>query len=137
MPLRIKPERGQVSENGSKPPAKESCDVLHDDEIGSKFASKSGNLAPEARPRALDANTAAGVGYVLAGEPAADDVNGNSIGSKTLCGKGSDVIVTGHLGPMLRQHAAAKGFDLAKGDGLKTARPLQAEGKSANPGKQV
>jgi len=31
MPFRIKPERGQVSENSSKSPPKQSCDVLHDD----------------------------------------------------------------------------------------------------------
>jgi hypothetical protein len=38
---------------------------------------------------------------------------------------------------MFRQHAAAEGFDLAEGDGLKTARPLQPERKAADAGKQV
>jgi hypothetical protein len=46
MPLRIIPERGQVSENVSKPPKKECCDVLHDDEAGSYLANKSGVIAP-------------------------------------------------------------------------------------------
>ena len=32
MPFRIKPERGQVPENSLKPPSKECCDVLHDDD---------------------------------------------------------------------------------------------------------
>jgi hypothetical protein len=31
VPFRIKPERGQVSENSLKAPSKQSCDVLHDD----------------------------------------------------------------------------------------------------------
>src|SRR5574343_985646 len=31
MPFRIKPERGQVSENSAKSPSKQSCDVFHDD----------------------------------------------------------------------------------------------------------
>jgi hypothetical protein len=35
MPLRIKPERGQVSENSLKAPSKQSCDVLHEDVAGS------------------------------------------------------------------------------------------------------
>jgi len=35
VPPRIIPERGQVSENVSKPSTKERCDVFHDDEGGS------------------------------------------------------------------------------------------------------
>ena len=46
MPFRIVPERGQVSENVSKPPKKECCDVFHDDEAGSYLANKSGVIAP-------------------------------------------------------------------------------------------
>jgi hypothetical protein len=46
MPFRIKPERGQVSENSLKSPSKQRCDVLHDDVAGSKLANNSGVLAP-------------------------------------------------------------------------------------------
>lgn len=35
MPLRIKPERGQVSKNAVQPSTKQRCDVLHDDVSGS------------------------------------------------------------------------------------------------------
>jgi hypothetical protein len=35
IPLRIIPERGQVSENSLDPPNKESCDVLHEHVAGS------------------------------------------------------------------------------------------------------
>jgi hypothetical protein len=31
IPFRIKPARGQVSENSVHPPSKERCDVFHDD----------------------------------------------------------------------------------------------------------
>jgi hypothetical protein len=46
MPLRIIPERGQVSENVSKPSTKQSCDVFHDDVEWSNLANKSGVLSP-------------------------------------------------------------------------------------------
>jgi len=46
MPLRIVPERGQVSENSSKPPPKQCCDVLHNDVLRSYLANKSGIFAP-------------------------------------------------------------------------------------------
>ena len=44
VPLRVIPERGQVSENSSEPPSKESCDVLHEDVPGSKLANETGVL---------------------------------------------------------------------------------------------
>jgi hypothetical protein len=46
VPPRIVPERGQVSENGSKSASKESCDVLHDDEARSKLANDPCVFAP-------------------------------------------------------------------------------------------
>jgi len=46
VPFRIKPERGQVSENTLKSPSKQSCDVLHDDVAGSYLANNSGVLRP-------------------------------------------------------------------------------------------
>jgi hypothetical protein len=42
--LRVIPERGQVAENSSHAASKESCDVLHDDVSGSKFANEAGVL---------------------------------------------------------------------------------------------
>jgi hypothetical protein len=46
VPLRVIPERGQVSENSLNSPSKQSCDVLHDDVAGSNFANKTGELSP-------------------------------------------------------------------------------------------
>jgi hypothetical protein len=45
-PLRIIPERGQVSENNAKSPSKQSCDVLHDDVSRSYLANNPGELLP-------------------------------------------------------------------------------------------
>ena len=38
---------------------------------------------------------------------------------------------------MLLQHSAGKGFNLAKGNGLKTARALKAKAKAANAAEQI
>jgi hypothetical protein len=144
MPLRVIPDRGQVSENAAKPKAwpvlgaiKQVCDVLHDEEAGSKLASQSGKLRPKAAALAINSGFLPGARDVLAWEPAADDIDGNSIGSKAACGEGSDVIVAGDLWPVLRQDAAAERFDLAEGDGLEPARALQPEAEAANPREEV
>lgn len=137
MPLSIIPERGQGSENLCKPSTKQSCDVLQDNEAWSQFANQAGDLKEKTGARTIKAGSPSCVADVLAREPAADDVNGNSIGSKPLCGEGSDVIVTGDLGPMLRQHTAGEGFDFAEGDRLESARPLKAEGEAANTAEKV
>jgi hypothetical protein len=72
----------------------------------------------------------------LAGKASADRVNGNSIGSKPVCGEVSDVFITLNLWPVFRQHFLAVGVNLALGDGLETARALQAHFKPAYTGEQ-
>jgi hypothetical protein len=66
----------------------------------------------------------------LAREPSADRVNGNSIGSKPVCGEVSDVGITLYLWPVFRQNLLAVGINLALGDGLETAGALQAKFES-------
>jgi hypothetical protein len=84
MPLRIIPERGQVSENAVQPSTKESCDVFHDDISGLKLANKTGKFRPQAASLPFDASTSSGERYVLTGEAADDAISGKSIGSKPL-----------------------------------------------------
>ena len=74
VPLRIVPERGQVSENVSRPPSKQSCDVFHDDVAGSYFANEPGIFAPKAGSFACDPNALSGNADVLTGEAAAYDI---------------------------------------------------------------
>src|SRR3546814_10292584 len=47
IPFRIIPERGQRSENVSKPSTKQLCDVLQQNELWSKFANQTGDLRKE------------------------------------------------------------------------------------------
>jgi hypothetical protein len=47
LPLRIHPQRGQVTEHVAESGSKESWDVLHDDVVGSKLANESRELRPQ------------------------------------------------------------------------------------------
>ena len=101
IPFRIVPEKGQVSENNSKPSTSERCDVLHDDDFGSKLANESGILPPQARSFTLDASARAGKADVLAGEPAADGANPNSVCGQSFSREGADVVINLHPREMM------------------------------------
>jgi hypothetical protein len=45
-PLRIKPQRGQVSKNSSKPPRSEHWGVFHEHESGSNFTNDPRHFSP-------------------------------------------------------------------------------------------
>jgi hypothetical protein len=75
VPLRIEPERGQVPENTSEAPSKQSWDVLHDDVSGSYVADEPCEFGPKTRACPVDPRATAGVGEVLAGEATAEDVD--------------------------------------------------------------
>jgi hypothetical protein len=75
VPLRVIPERGQVSKHSPESSSKESCDVLHDDVAGSKLANESRILCPKTRTVSVDPGSLSGEADVLAGEPAAEDID--------------------------------------------------------------
>lgn len=137
VPLRIVPERGQVSEYTAHSSIKQRCNVFHDDELRSYFANKSGVLGPETTTTAFNPLPTTGIRNVLAGEPATDGVNTNAIGSKSLAGKVSNVMVARNLRPMLGEDAARKLFDLAERDGLETARAFKTKGEAADAAEKV
>jgi hypothetical protein len=137
VPLRIIPDRGKRTENVAHPVIKQLCDVLHENDAGSKLANETGELEPQARTVSEKTRSLASGRNILAREPSADRVNGNSIGSKPVGGEFADVMVAGHLWPVFRQHAAGKVFDFAEGDGLETARAFKAKGKPADAAEQV
>nr|WP_053553207.1 hypothetical protein [Sphingopyxis sp. 113P3] len=145
MPFRIIPERGQVSENSAKPSAtllswatKQICDVLHDDEGRSNFASQSTDFRPKAASRAaLDTSSQAGDGNVLAREAAGNDIDGNSINIESLRGKLSDVSIAGDVGPVLCKDTAGELLYFTEGDGLETARALKPQAETSDAGKEI
>jgi hypothetical protein len=74
-PPRIIPQRGQVSENTSKPARSEVWGVLHEDVSRSHLANDPRHFSPQSASGAVDARTFSGSGDVLAREPASDDVH--------------------------------------------------------------
>jgi hypothetical protein len=76
------------------------------------------------------------VADVLAGEAAADEIDGNSVSSKSIGCEGADVVIDRHSWPVLRQHGAAEPVDLAEGDRAH-AGLLEAEREAADAGEEI
>ena len=136
-PLRIIPEVGKVPENGSHPSIKQRCHVLHDDVVGSNLANEAGVLEPKAGTLTVQTCAVSGPADVLAGETAANDINGNSIGGEPVGGESSHIIVARHSRPASGEHAPTERIDLAECYGLERASPIKAEAHASNAGEQV
>lgn len=137
VPIRIIPERGQGSENGIQSSMKQRRDVLHDDEAGSKLANEAGIFKPKARTLASHSGAFPGAADVLAGEPSADDIDGNSIGSELCSGEFANIGVAGDIGPVLCEDAAGELFDFTECDGLETACAFEAKAKPSYTAKEI
>lgn len=125
IPSRIKPERGQVTEDDSEPARSEHWGVLHEDVTGSNLANDASELAPEAGSLALDAGAAPRARDVLAGEPAADDVDEPAPGQPV---EGADVVPDGErvehaVALALSEHALAVGVEFDGADGAPPEQP--------------
>lgn len=143
MPLRIKPALGQVSEYSAKPSAwsftrasKQTCDVLHDEESRSYFASKSVDFGPEAASRAFQSCTSPSDRDVLAGEAPTDDIDSNSICREAFSGKTSHVVIDGDVGPMFCEDFLAERLDFTERDGSHSGS-FEPEGEAADPAEKV
>jgi hypothetical protein len=68
----------------------------------------------------------------LAREPAADDIDANSVSGQSVGCEGSNVVVLGDAWPVLCEDFPAIRFDLAEGDGFKSAGAFKAEGEAAD-----
>jgi hypothetical protein len=146
VPLCIIPDRGQVCEYSAKPspwlflrPRKQVCDVFKDCEAGSNFANKAKALTPQPASRSICKPCLLPChAKVLAWKTSSDDINsGNSIGSKSLCGKGADIVVAGDIGPVFGEDFARERFDFAEGDGLETACSFKAKAKPSDAREKI
>jgi hypothetical protein len=135
-PPSIKPERGQVSENSANSPDNQICDVFHNDDAGSNFANEASIFGPQTAPFSFDAAKFTGFRNVLAGEPTADDINGNSICSEAIGGEFTDIGIAGNAGPVLGEDSATEGVDLAEGDGSHSGS-LETETETADTWEKV
>jgi hypothetical protein len=160
----MKPDLGQGSENRVESSSIEPCDVLNTHDTGSKLANASGKLPPESRSIPFQTNTLPGVADVLTGEPSDEHVDGSGVvmiatssgvppgvafaprvtfasDSRSLTtGVGqsepSNVVVAGHVRPVLPERVAAEWVGFAGPDDFESG-PLEAEIESADAGEEA
>jgi hypothetical protein len=139
-PLRVIPCFGQVAENSSDrasvpslaPPGEEGRDVLHDDVAGSKLANDPGELGPKTRAGAVDPGSSAGAAEVLAGEAAADEIDGVELTGADL----AHVLESDGVREVPGEDCPAVGVLLDLPGDLHP-RPLEAELESPDAGKEA
>jgi hypothetical protein len=140
VPLRIKPERGQVSENSANAPSKQSCDVLHDDVAGSNLANNSGVLSPQTATVAVNSGAFSCQANVLARESAADDIDVNvpccGVGGNALGSEAPDIFVARDGWPVLSEDLLAEWVDLAERDGSHPGS-FEAKREAANSREEI
>ena len=137
VPLRIIPERGQVSENSPHSPSKESCDVFHDDEARSNLVNQSAIVGPEPAACAVKTRSTACATDVLAGKSSSDCIRTDPVCSQLVCGKCSNIVIDGDTQVARCQAGAGLTVVFTERDGLEPARPLQPEREAADAGEQV
>ena len=131
MPLRIIPERSEAPEHDVQSARAKGGDVFDDDPARARFLDDAEILEPETGTTAGESCAFAGDGKVLAGKPAADQIDGHAMPGQQLGAHSPNVVMDGHPWPMLRQHAPAERFDLAEHRG-RHACAFQAEAKAAD-----
>jgi hypothetical protein len=78
VPCRIKPERGQVTEDDVQSSASEYWRVFHEDELRSNFANNASELSPESGAFSRQSESSSGDRDVLAREASRYDINNSS-----------------------------------------------------------
>ena len=135
VPRRIEPERGQVTEHFTESPpvvsGKEPRDVLHEHEARSNVRNDPAILAPEARPLARESGALSGEADVLAGEAAADEVDGGESVD------GADVVISNSVRPVLREHGPPELFLLDLPDTSTSRGVLNSEIEAPNTGEEA
>jgi len=84
MPLRIIPDRGQLSENSIQSPIKQRCHVFQQDVFWAQLSNHANDLEKEAGSFTVEAITATGKADVLARPTGCDDVNVMFGSSRTI-----------------------------------------------------
>jgi len=112
---------GKPSEYDVESPNKESCDILNDDEAGSKLANESEVLEPETAASAFEASADTSEGEVLAGKPAADDVNRFRVAMVHL----PHICVLPRTRPVPRKVSSSGGVNLTLPHDVADAGPLE------------
>jgi len=113
-------EPSQVGAHGVDPSRGAAGDVLDDDPLGLERVNGASKRVPEAASSTAKASSLAGAGNVLAGEAAAEEIDGR----KGRIRKIGCIGVPRDGGPVLREHRATVGIDLTLPDGAGHAGAL-------------
>lgn len=137
MPFSIIPDRGQASENSAKPPSKQSCDVLHDDDSRSYFANEAIEVEPEAASCAVKTFSSACKTDILAGKSSTDSIRLYAVCVQSVCGKCSNIVINRYPAVASAQSCLRFSVKFTERDGLEAASPLQTERESADAAEQI
>lgn len=137
VPFRIIPERAEGPEHSPQSSRAKDWAIFKDDKPWPYIGDEADNLTPKPTFGPVRSCHPPDEADILAGEPAADDINGNSICSKSSCCEFSDVMVARHLRPVFRQNAAGKILNLAKRYSLEPASALKPQRKAPDARKQI
>lgn len=141
IPFRIVPDTGKAPENADKSVPDEIPDVFDDDGLRAQFFNETGVFVPEPASvsieAVIDTPGRASDRNVLAREPAADDIDSNSISGKSIGCEGSDIFILPYVGPMFGENLAAERINFAKGNRLKAASALKPKAKAAYAAEKI
>ena len=135
VPLRIKPERIEVTKDCCQSSRAKRNDIFDDDEPRRSLFDESAEFAPEAGARPGESCAGAEQTNVLAWESSANNIDIPQA-IRLLNPQFSHVRKDGNIRPMLSEDGAAVWVNFTKGDGLHP-RSFESKAKSSYTGKQV
>lgn len=122
----------EPGDNRVQPSPLERGDVLDDDPDGPHVTDESEVLEPEAGAGTMEPCSLPGVGQILAGEAAAQDVDGLEDGGVD----GSDIVVPPGLGPVPLEHREGERIDLDLPGHMTHAGELESGLEPPDPAEQ-
>jgi hypothetical protein len=114
MPLRIIPERSEAPEHDIQSARAKGRDVFDDDPARRDFLDDAEVFEPEAGTLAGEAGASSCDAEVLAGKAPAYQIDGACFLRNHQAIESPNIVMDGHLGPMLREHLPAKRVKFAE-----------------------
>ena len=121
MPFSIIPERSDFPEDGIQSARAKGRNIFDDDPARPDFRDDTAVFLPETGTGAAKPGAFAGEADVLAGEAASNDIDDESVQTQTLTGKRADIFVDRNTRPLLFEHGATIGLNLAHGSDTETS----------------
>ena len=138
MPLRIIPDRSEAPEDFPQSSTAKGCNVFCDDKPRARFRNDAEHFEPEAGPRAVEAGTVSGKADILAGEPAANDVDCRySSIPESIRTDSTHVAENRNPGPVTIKDGGCVCVLLTKSDGAEPAGAFESKRKTPYAAEKV